>query len=127
MFDSNETLEQARARNIRDALQEDIGRCDWTARLVPAGQRVKARVLVREAAVLCGREWFEGCFMALDRQARIDWHYADGTLMHADTPVCHIEADARAKRGAVLQQRRHAIEIADRTVVLDLYAGDLPR
>jgi nicotinate-nucleotide pyrophosphorylase (carboxylating) len=96
MFESNETLEQARVRNIAEALQEDIGRCDWTAQLVPAGRRVKARVTVREAAVLCGREWFEGCFTALDRQARIEWHYAEGTLMHVDTPVCHIEADARA-------------------------------
>jgi hypothetical protein len=29
----NETLEQACARNIRDALAEDIGRGDWTALL----------------------------------------------------------------------------------------------
>ncbi|WKB55258.1 carboxylating nicotinate-nucleotide diphosphorylase [Eleftheria terrae] len=96
MFDFNETLEQARQRNIRDALVEDIGRQDWTALLVPAGQRVKARVLVREAAVLCGRDWFEGCVTALDSSARIDWHYAEGAMMDADTLVCHIESDARA-------------------------------
>lgn len=96
MFDFNETLEQARQRNIRDALMEDIGRQDWTALLVPAGQRVKARVLVREAAVLCGRDWFEGCVTALDSSARIDWHYAEGAMMDADTLVCHIESDARA-------------------------------
>ena len=40
MFESNETLEQARERNIRDALMEDIGQRDWTAELVPATQRV---------------------------------------------------------------------------------------
>lgn len=96
MFDHDETLEEARARNIRDALFEDIGRCDWTGRLVPMGRRVKARVLVREEAVLCGRDWFEGCVRALDGQARIDWHYAEGELMHADSDVCHLEADARA-------------------------------
>ena len=38
MFDHNETLDEARARNIREALFEDIGRCDWTAQLVPAGR-----------------------------------------------------------------------------------------
>jgi nicotinate-nucleotide pyrophosphorylase (carboxylating) len=96
MYDHDETLEEARARNVRDALMEDIGRCDWTARLAPAGQRVRARVLVREAAVLCGREWFEGCVFTLDPAARIDWHYAEGERMRADTDVCHIEADARA-------------------------------
>jgi len=96
MFDFNETLEQARARNIRDALMEDMGRNDWTAQLVPAGQRVKARVLVREEAVLCGRGWFDDCIHALDAQARIDWHVDEGAKMAADTLVCHIEANARA-------------------------------
>jgi nicotinate-nucleotide pyrophosphorylase (carboxylating) len=96
MYDHDETLEQARERNIRDALTEDIGRHDWTAMLVPATQRVKARVLVREEAVLCGRAWFDGCVQALDGQARIDWHVDEGALMKADTLVCHIEANARA-------------------------------
>ena len=96
MYDFNETLEQARARNIHDALREDIGTADWTAQLVPAGRRVHARVRVREAAVLAGRDWFDGCMRALDAQARIDWHYAEGADMAADTPVCEIEADARA-------------------------------
>jgi nicotinate-nucleotide pyrophosphorylase (carboxylating) len=96
MFDHDETLEEARARNIRDALFEDIGRADWTGLLVPAGQRVRARVKVREDAVLCGRDWFEGCVKALDRGARIEWHYAEGERQRADTDTCHIEADARA-------------------------------
>ena len=96
MFDTDETLEAARARNIRDALAEDIGRGDWTARLVPAEEQVRARVVVREAAVLCGREWFEGCLHALDPQATVEWHYAEGAAMAADTPVCTIAAQARA-------------------------------
>jgi nicotinate-nucleotide pyrophosphorylase (carboxylating) len=29
-FDHDETLAQARERNIRDALMEDIGRRDWS-------------------------------------------------------------------------------------------------
>lgn len=96
MFDHDETLEAARARNVRDALTEDIGRCDWTAQLVPERQRVKARVLVREEAVLCGRDWFEACLLSLDAGARIDWHCDEGDTMRADTDVCHIEARARA-------------------------------
>ena len=95
MFDHNETLEEARARNIADALMEDIGVADWTARLVPAGRRVKAQVRVREQAVLCGRDWFDGVFAALDPSARIAWRYAEGALMAADTIVCDIEADGR--------------------------------
>ena len=96
MFEHNETLDQARQRNIRDALSEDIGLCDWTAQLVPAGRRVKAQVRVREEAVLCGRDWFDGVFAALDATADIEWLYEEGALMSADSIVCRIEADGRA-------------------------------
>ena len=95
MFDHNETLDQARQRNVRDALFEDVGVCDWTAQLVPAGRRVKAHVRVREDAVLCGRDWFEAVFAALDPSSRIEWLYAEGARMAADTLVCQIEADGR--------------------------------
>jgi len=96
MFDHNESLAEARERNIRDALFEDIGRADWTARLVPAARPVQAHVRVREVAVLCGREWFEGVFRALDPASRITWLYDEGADMAADTVVCRIEADGRA-------------------------------
>lgn len=95
-FEFNENLEQARARNVHDALMEDIGRADWTARLVPAAQAVKARVLLREQAVLCGRDWFDACVLALDPQARIEWHTAEGDLVPANTEVCHVRGQARA-------------------------------
>jgi nicotinate-nucleotide pyrophosphorylase (carboxylating) len=99
MFEANETLEAARERNVRDALAEDIGRGDWTAQLVPATQRVRARVIVREKAVLCGRDWFEACVLALDAQARIDWHHAEGASMAADAAVCHsIRTPVRCSR-----------------------------
>jgi nicotinate-nucleotide pyrophosphorylase (carboxylating) len=94
MFEE-ETLEQARARNIRDALAEDIGRCDWTAQLVPAGRRVTAQVRVREQAVLCGRDWFDGVFAALDASSRIEWLCDEGAVMAADSIACRIEADGR--------------------------------
>jgi nicotinate-nucleotide pyrophosphorylase (carboxylating) len=94
-FDTNETLEQARERNIRDALAEDIGRQDWTALLVPAAQRVRAQVIVRHDAVLCGRDWFDGCVRALDPQARIDWCFAEGARMAANDVVVRLEAGAR--------------------------------
>ena len=96
MFDHDESLEQALARNVRDALMEDIGRCDWTGQLVPQGRRVQAQVRVREAAVLCGQAWFEQTLRTLDAQASMQWHYADGQDMARDTVVCDIEADARA-------------------------------
>ena len=92
----NETLEAARARNIADALAEDIGTGDWTAQLVPANQTAHAKLIVRQSAVLCGTDWFEGVIHTLDPQALISWRYAEGDTMQADSTVCTIEADARA-------------------------------
>jgi nicotinate-nucleotide pyrophosphorylase (carboxylating) len=94
--DHDETLAQARARNIRDALAEDVGRCDWTGLLVPEGRRLTARVVAREGAVLCGREWFDGVVHALDPHARLAWQVVEGSWMQPDQVVVAIEADARA-------------------------------
>ena len=96
MFDHDETLAEARARNVRDALYEDIGRQDWTGLLLPADKRVRAAVRVRESAILCGRDWFCSVLSTLDPTNRIDWKYGEGATMSADTDVCHIEANARA-------------------------------
>jgi nicotinate-nucleotide pyrophosphorylase (carboxylating) len=95
MFEYNETLEQARQRNIADALMEDIGKCDWTAQLVPS-KPVHAQLIVREQAVLCGVDWFEGTLKKLDPSAKVTWHYLEGNLMKPDTKVCDIEANSRA-------------------------------
>ena len=50
---------------------------------------------VREDAVLCGRDWFDGVFAALDATSRIEWLVDEGALMTADSIVCRIEADGR--------------------------------
>ena len=99
-FDHNETLEQAIARNVHDALMEDLGRGDWTAQLVPADQPVQARITAKEAAVLCGRAWFDACMHVLDPLARLEWQAAEGQVVEAGSVVCRIEGDARALLGA---------------------------
>ncbi|MFM7283773.1 MAG: nicotinate-nucleotide diphosphorylase (carboxylating), partial [Betaproteobacteria bacterium] len=74
---SQEALAQARARTIRDALEEDIGPCDWTTQLISPSTRAEATLRVREAAVLCGQEWFSGCIAQLDPAASIRWRYPE--------------------------------------------------
>ena len=95
-FDDNETLEAARARNVRDALYEDIGRCDWTAMLVPGGRTVRARVVAKERGVLCGRDWFDACMTACDPGVKVDWTLAEGDVFEVGTEVCRITGDSRA-------------------------------
>ncbi len=96
MLSTNETLAEATARNIRDALSEDIGLGDWTAMLIPAGRRTRAAVTAKETATLCGQAWFNGCLLSLDPTAHITWKVNEGQIVDAGTTVCLIEADARA-------------------------------
>ncbi len=89
-------LAEAFEANIRAALVEDIGSGDWTAMLLPESSQVKARVVVREDAVLCGAPWFEGAMMQVDPRIRMQWHFAEGELMSANAEVCSIEGPARS-------------------------------
>lgn len=120
-------LAQALQRNVTIALDEDVGACDLTGELVPEGQRVNAQVVVREAAVLCGAPWFDAVMEALDASIIVDWQYAEGDLMNADSIVCKINAPARAlltaERGALnFLQLLSAVATATRKYV-DIIAG----
>ena len=56
-------------RNVTLALAEDAGMGagsgDLTAQLIPAENTIRATVISRESAVLCGMQWFEACFRQL--------------------------------------------------------------
>jgi nicotinate-nucleotide pyrophosphorylase (carboxylating) len=92
----DEALTRAFEANLLAALLEDVGTGDLTGKLVPEASRAAARVIVREDAVLCGAPWFEGIMHALDPAIGIEWHYAEGDVMKADTPVCTLVGPARA-------------------------------
>ena len=101
----DEKLQAAFEQNLLAALLEDIGSGDLTGKLVPEEPRARARVIVREEAVLCGVPWFEGIMFAVDQDIDIDWQYAEGDVMKADSVVCTIEGAPRslltAERGAL--------------------------
>lgn len=92
----DDKLQSAFEQNILAALLEDVGTGDLTGKLVPEQGRVQARVIVREPAVLCGAPWFEGVMLAVDQDIEIDWKYAEGDLMAADSVVCTIEGSPRS-------------------------------
>ncbi|UVW27132.1 carboxylating nicotinate-nucleotide diphosphorylase [Massilia sp. H6] len=113
--------------NILAALLEDVGTGDLTGLLVPNDTRVQARVIVRESAVLCGAPWFEAVMLAVDQDIDIDWKYAEGDMMTADSVVCTIEANPRslltAERAALnFMQLLSGVASATRRYV-DLIAG----
>ncbi len=83
-------------RDVQRALDEDLGSGDVTADLLPSGEHAQARIITRDAAVICGRDWVDACFLALDPNARIEWHVSDGERVAAGTLLCRVEGDARA-------------------------------
>lgn len=84
------------AHDVRAALAEDIGGGDVTADLLPAFAQARARVITREAAVLCGRAWFEQCFLQLDPATRFEWLAEEGERVAAGALLCRIEGIARS-------------------------------
>ena len=96
MPETFETLEQARARNVRDALREDLGAVDWTARLVPEHCRAAGKVVAKEASVLAGQPWLEDCLRSCDPAVDIQWLVAEGGRTVAGTEVCRFRGNARA-------------------------------
>lgn len=83
-------LRIALLRNVADALAEDVGAGDQTGRLLPSARPVTARIIVREAAVLCGVPWFHEVMRAVDAGIEVAWCYAEGDAMQADSAVCHL-------------------------------------
>lgn len=82
--------------NIRAALEEDIGSGDLTAQLIPQQQTGHATVITRQDAVLCGTQWFDGCFKTLDPNCTIRWFAQDGATIKAGQTICEINGNARA-------------------------------
>jgi nicotinate-nucleotide pyrophosphorylase (carboxylating) len=83
-------------RNVRAALAEDVGSGDLTAPLIPSGRRVRATVVCRQEAVLCGQPWFEAALRYLDPSAKVSWAFPEGANIPAGTRVCSVDAQARA-------------------------------
>ena len=80
---------------VQRALAEDIGSGDITARLVPAGQRAEARVISREAAVICGRPWVDEVFVGIDAGIVVCWQVAEGDTVEPDQTLFTLTGPAR--------------------------------
>ena len=84
------------ADDVARALAEDIGDGDVTAALLPASAHGTMQLSCREDAVLAGRDWFDGCFRALDPMVTLNWSANDGDRIAAGSTLCRIEGAARA-------------------------------
>jgi nicotinate-nucleotide pyrophosphorylase (carboxylating) len=90
-----EALETQIERDVRRALEEDMGSGDITAQLIPEDQTCKASVYTRQAAILCGRNWFDAVFRELDDRVKIHWYAGEGAAIVPQQVLCALTGPAR--------------------------------
>ncbi|HEC05920.1 MAG TPA: carboxylating nicotinate-nucleotide diphosphorylase [Thiolapillus brandeum] len=82
------------ASDVRRALEEDVGRGDLTAALVPRNHGVQAQLICRQEAVLSGIAWVDEVFRQVDSNVELEWHLGDGDRLNENQPVCSIRGAA---------------------------------
>ena len=95
-FSSAVAVQALAQADVARALAEAVGPGDLTAALVPAERRAHARILAREAAVVCGAPWVEAALRALDPSVQITWHVAEGQRCAPEQVVLEVQGQARA-------------------------------
>jgi len=84
------------AQTVANALAEDLGSGDLTAALIPEAARSEAKVVCREAAVICGVGWFDETFAQIDGRVTVNWAVADGDAVEPDQRLCTLTGPARS-------------------------------
>lgn len=82
--------------SVNNALAEDIGMGDVTSKLIPEDDFSIATVITREAAVICGIDWFEEVFNQLDPNIFIEWDVDDCDLVEPNQQICTLSGSTRA-------------------------------
>lgn len=83
-------------QQVANALNEDIGSGDLSAKLIAKKQQSRASVICREPAIMCGQTWFNEVFAQLDDQVHIEWLVKEGELIAANTLICKLHGSARS-------------------------------
>ena len=78
------------------ALNEDIGNGDITSLLIPEDHSVKAHIICRENAILCGTPWVIAVYKKIDDSIRIEWEYEEGASVGVGVRIASITGKARA-------------------------------
>ena len=78
------------------ALREDIGTGDVTASLIAEDTQATARVISREAGILCGVDFVNAVFAELDSTLQVVWAGRDSDPIEKDAELFSVSGNARA-------------------------------
>jgi nicotinate-nucleotide pyrophosphorylase (carboxylating) len=82
-------------QNAVDALREDLGAGDLTASLVDAARQASARIITRDAAVICGRPWADAVMRKAAPASRMDWQVHEGARCQPGQIIFTLQGSAR--------------------------------
>ena len=78
------------------ALAEDVGSGDITAALVGVDEQALATVITRESGVLCGTQFVDAVFAAVDASLEVVWQKSDGDTLVPDDQLFNVSGTARS-------------------------------
>ena len=78
------------------ALEEDIGGGDITAALVGEAESATATVITRDAGVLCGTQFVDAVFHAVDPTLSVRWSRRDGDAIAENEVLFSVSGRARS-------------------------------
>jgi nicotinate-nucleotide pyrophosphorylase (carboxylating) len=77
---------------VRAALEEDVGACDWTTKLLILPSAAgSAQVISKAAGVLSGLDPFSEVYRLLDSSIKVSADFQDGSPISAGAVVLHLE------------------------------------
>ena len=95
MSDASLPLTPALQHQLRDWLQEDLGRGDLSAPALPPG-RCRAHWISKASGVFCGGSLLDFLFRVLDPAASVQLLVADGEQVSPGQRLLNLEAEAAA-------------------------------
>ena len=89
---------------VNMALSEDIGTGDLSSSLL-VDNVVRAKIICREKAIICGIDYSDLCFLTLDPDIEIDWKIIEGNEATPGSVICHL----KGKTQAIISAERTAL------------------
>ena len=98
-------------RLVKFCLLEDIGEGDVTARLTPPENKIKGKIISREAGIICGKTWVDEVFKQVGERHQtsinINWQIEDGDVVSENQTLCRFDGLAHP----ILSGERTALNI----------------
>lgn len=83
------------ANRVAIAIDEDVGKGDITAGLLP-DKKAKATIITREKAIICGCEFVSEVYRQLDPDIKLIWQVKDGDSIKPDQLLCQLEGPVKS-------------------------------